>query len=358
MDRPRRYPFPVTIEGTPWGSVEGQAVELYTLTNAHGLTARIATYGATVVELHVPDRTGRLADVALGFDALDDYVRTPLYFGATVGRVGNRIADAAFELAGRRYELFANHGRHHLHGGRRGWDKRVWSAEPSDGPGGPSLLLSLRSPNGEEGYPGSVTATARYSLTDADELAIEMTATTDRTTIVNMVHHTYFNLRGADGDVLDHELELFADAYTPGMPPDGQVVPIRGTPFDFTVPKRIGRDAVAAGSPGGGAPAGYDSNWIVNGDATALRPVARLVEPESGRVLTLRANQPGVQFYSGVFLDGSTRGKSRVHTQASGLCLEPQAFPNAINVPSWRDQVILEPGRTYRHEAVFGFSTE
>jgi aldose 1-epimerase len=261
-------------------------------------------------------------------------------------------------LDGRRYELFANHGRHHLHGGRRGWDKRVWSAEPVEGPGGPSVRLTLESPDGEEGYPGTVTATTQYTLTDADELAIEMTATTDRATIVNMVHHTYFNLRGTGGDVLDHELQLFADAYTPGMPPDGQVVPIRGTPFDFTAPKPIGRDVAAAGSPGGGAPSGYDSNWIVNGDATTLRPVARLVEPRSGRVLTLRANQPGVQFYSGVFLDGSTRGKGRVHTLSSGLCLEPQAFPNAINVPGWRDQVILEPGRIYRHEAAFGFSTE
>ena len=348
----------MAIEGTAWGSVDGQAVELYTLTNDRGLIARISTYGAIVVELHVPDRDGRLADVALGFDALDDYVRWPLYFGATVGRVGNRIADAAFELDGRRYDLFANHGRHHLHGGRRGWDKRVWSAVATETPEGPSLRLTLESPDGEEGYPGTVKATTRYTLTAANELAIEMTATTDVTTSVNMVHHTYFNLRGTDGDVLDHDLQLFADAYTPGMPPDGRVVPTRATPFDFTTPKPIGRDAAAAGSPGGGAPAGYDSNWIVTGDPAALRPVARLVEPESGRVLSLRANQPGVQFYSGVFLDGSTHGKGRAHTLSSGLCLEPQAFPNAINVPGWRDQVTLQPGQTYRHEAIFGFTTE
>jgi aldose 1-epimerase len=348
----------VTIERRSWGSVDEQAVELYTLTNDRGLIARIATYGATLVELHVPDRDGRLADVALGFDTVDDYVRMPLYFGATVGRVGNRIAEATFELNGRRYDLFANHGRHHLHGGRRGWDKRVWSAEPIEAPGGPSLRLTLTSPDGEEGYPGTVAATTQYTLTDANELVIEMIATTDRTTVVNMVHHTYFNLRGTDGDVLDHELQLFADAYTPGMPPGGQVVPVRGTPFDFSAAKPIGRDVAAARSPGGGAPPGYDSNWIVNGESTALRPVARLVEPESGRVLALRANQPGVQFYSGVFLDGSTGGKGRVHALAGGLCLEPQAFPNAINVPGWRDQVTLEPGRTYRHEAVFGFGTD
>jgi aldose 1-epimerase len=347
----------VTIERTPWGLVADQPVDLYTLTNANGLMARITNYGGIVVELHVPDRQGMLDDIALGFETLDDYVRTPGYFGATVGRVGNRIANATFELGGQRYELFPNHGLNHLHGGRIGWDKRIWDADATETQDGPSLTLDLRSPDGEEGYPGAIMATTRYTLTDANELDIEMTATTDQTTIVNMVHHTYFNLGPIGGDILDHELQLFADAYTPGMPPDGRVVPVSGTPFDFTAPKPIGRDHQAAGSPGGGSPAGYDSNWIVNGDPTALRPVARILEPISGRVMTLRANQPGVQFYSGVFLDGTTRGKGRLHTLSSGLCLEPQAFPNAINVPEWRDQVILEPGRTYRHEAVFGFTT-
>ena len=347
----------MTIEQTAWGSVDDQPVDLFTLTNAHGLVTRIATFGATVVELHVPDRRGRLADVALGFDTLDEYVRTPRYFGATVGRVGNRIADARFELAGRRFDLSANHGRHHLHGGRKGWDKVVWAAEPIETANGPSLLLGLQSADGDEGYPGTIDAATRYTLTDSNELVIEMTATTDRTTIVNMVHHTYFNLRSIGGDILGHELQVTADAYTPGMPPDGRMVPVRGTPFDFTDSKPIGRDHQAAGSPGGGAPAGFDSNWIVNGDPTALRPVARLADPTSGRVMTLRANQPGVQFYSGVFLDSTTRGKGRIHSVSSGLCLEPQAFPNAINVPDWRDQVILEPGQTYRHEAVYGFTT-
>ena len=347
----------MSIEQTPWGSVDDQPVHLYTLKNGNGLIARITNYGGIVVELHVPDREGQLGDIALGFGSLEEYVRTPGYFGAIVGRVGNRIADARFELRGRRYDLFANHGPNHLHGGRIGWDKRVWQAVAAETQDGPSLLLSLRSPDGEEGYPGSVSATTRYTLTDANELAIEMTATTDRTTIVNMVHHTYFNLGAVGGDILDHELQLFADSYTPGMPPDGRVVQVRGTPFDFTESKPIGRDHEAAGSAGGGAPAGYDSNWIVNGEPTALRPVARLFGPGSGRLMTLRANQPGVQFYSGVFLDGTTGGKGRVHSLSSGLCLEPQAFPNAINVPSWRDQVILEPGQTYRHEMVFGFST-
>jgi aldose 1-epimerase len=347
----------MTIDRTAWGLADDGPVDLYTLTNGHGLVARISTYGATLVELHVPDRHGVLTDVALGFDTLDEYIRTSFYFGATVGRAANRIADAVFELAGRRYELFANHGRHHLHGGRKGWDKLVWSAEAADTPDGPAVELRRSSPDGEEGYPGTVAAATRYTLTDRNELAIEMTATTDRTTIVNMVHHTYFNLAGA-GEILDHELQLFADAFTPGMPPIGEIVPVAGTPFDFIAPKAIGRDLEAAGSPGGGAPAGYDSNWIVNGEPGVLRPVARLADPRSGRVMALRANQPGVQFYSGGFLDGTTGGKGRVHGRATGLCLEPQAFPNAINVPGWRDQVILEPEQTYRHEAVYGFSAE
>jgi aldose 1-epimerase len=348
----------MTIERTPWGAVDDQSVHLFTLTNPDGLVARITNYGAIVVELHAPDREGRLGDIALGFGSLDEYVRTPKYFGATVGRVGNRIANATFELGGRRYDLSANHGPNHLHGGRIGWDKRVWDAEAAETRDGPSLMLALRSPDGEEGYPGTVHATTRYTLTDANELAIEMTATTDHTTIVNMVHHTYFNLGRIGGDILDHQLQLFADAYTPGMPPDGRVVRVDGTPFDFTQPKPIGRDHEAAGSAGGGAPAGYDSNWIVNGELTALRPVARLFEPVSGRLMTLRSNQPGVQFYSGVFLDGTTGGKGRRHTTLSGLCLEPQAFPNAINVPAWRNQVILAPGQTYRHETVFSFGAD
>lgn len=349
----------MTIARIPWGETDDGPVELFTLTNAHGLIARVTTYGAILVELHVPDRTGVLGDVTLGFESLGDYARTPRYFGATVGRVGNRIADARFELAGRRHELFANHGRHHLHGGRSGWDRAIWIAEPDETPAGSSLLLRHRSPDGDEAYPGAVEATARYTLTDDDELAIVMTAETDQTTLVNMVHHSYFNLAAeAGGDVLGHELQLHADAFTPGMPPDGRVVPVAGTAFDFTRAKPIGRDHAAAGSPGGGAPAGYDSNWIVTGDPTAIRPIARLVEPRSGRVMTLRANQPGVQFYSGVFLDGTSRGKGRVHDLNGGLCLETQAFPNAINVPGWRDQVILEPGATYRHEMVFGFSTD
>lgn len=349
----------MTVSRTTWGQSAGCPVDLFRLTNANGLVARITSYGATLVELHVPDRSGRSGDVVLGFDTLAEYLATPFYFGATVGRVGNRIANASFELAGQRHVLPANHGPHHLHGGHRGWDRAVWAAEPIETEAGTAVEFRLRSTDGDEGYPGAVEAATRYSLTDADELMIEMTATTDRTTLLNMVHHSYFNLGSEpDGDILGHRLQIHADTFTPGMPPDGRVVPVAGTPFDFSQPKAIGRDLLAAGSPGADAPAGYDSNWIVTGEPTALRPVARLVEPGAGRVMTVRADQPGVQFYSGVFLDGKGRGKDRLHGRYGGLCLETQAFPNAINVPAWRGQVILEAGRTYRHTMVFGFSTD
>jgi aldose 1-epimerase len=349
----------MTIIEEGWGAVDGRAVSLYTLTNANGLTARITNYGGTVVGLLTPDRNGMLGDVVLGLDTLEAYTRSTLYFGATVGRMGNRIAGATFELDGESYSLAANHAPHHLHGGARGWDKSVWSAEPTETPSGPSLRLAHESIDGDEGYPGTVRAATTYSLTNDNELAIEMTATTDQTTIVNMVHHSYFNLDvDPTSDVRGHELQLFAGTWTPGMPPAGSVLTVAGSPFDFTVPKAIGRDLLAAGSPGAGAPAGYDSNWIVDGEPNALRPVARLRDPESGRVMTLRADQPGVQFYSGVFLDGASHGKGRTHGRYSGLCLETQAIPNAINVPAWRDQAILAPGQTYRHETIYGFATD
>jgi aldose 1-epimerase len=332
-------------------------VELYTLTNLNGLMLKVATYGAIVTELHVPDRHGKLADVVLGFEDLDGYVKSSPYFGATVGRVANRIRDAKFELAGKKYPLVANNPPHHLHGGTRGWDKVVWSALERQSPDGPGLELSYVSKDGEEGYPGTVSARVVYTLTNANELRIEMQATTDQTTLVNLAHHSYWNLNGHDaGPITDHELTLFADNYTPGDPavPTGVVKPVKGTPFDFTEPKLIGQDLPATG----GTPLGYDHNWVVNGDPGTLRPVARVRAPKSGRVLTLDADQPGVQFYSGNFLDGSAVGKGATYTRHSGLCLETQKFPNAINVPAWAKQVILEPGQTYRHTMVHRFSTE
>jgi aldose 1-epimerase len=337
--------------------VDNTAVQLYTLTNSRGLVAKITNYGATVTELHVPDRAGTLADVVLGFNSVEEYAKGTAYFGAIVGRVANRIGNSEFTLEGIRYRLAANDKPHHLHGGRIGWNRVVWNAKPIDTPDGPSLELTYVSKDGEEGYPGAVSARTVYTLTNNNELKVEMEATTDKVTLVNMAHHSYWNLGGHNsGTILDHELTLFADRYTPGTPmvPDGRVVPVKGTPFDFTTPKSVGKDLKQTG----GTPIGYDHNFIVNGDPNQLRQVARLKDPKSGRVMTVSANQPGVQFYTGNFLDGSVKGKGATYGQHAALCLETQKFPNAINVPGWQDQVILRPGTKYRHVMVHAFSAE
>jgi len=347
------------IDKVKWGEADGKEVDLYTLTNKNGLIAKISNYGAIITELHVPDRKGKLGDIVFGYDNLADYVKKTPYFGCTVGRVGNRIANAKFELDGKSYKLAANNGPHHLHGGVKGWDKVVWDAEATETPAGPALKLTYTSKDGDEGYPGTVKATTIYTLTNENELKVEMEATTDKATPLNMVHHTYWNLHGGtEGDIQDHLLTLHAAKYTPGMPPDGKVAPVTGTPFDFTKPKEIGKDLKAAGPPGAGAPIGYDENWIVDGDAHAMRPVAKLEDPKSGRVMTVEADQPGVQFYAGIFMDGTTKGKGRTHTQYSALCLETQKFPNSINVPAWKNEVILRPGQTYKHTMVHKFTTE
>jgi aldose 1-epimerase len=341
-----------------YGDLDGHGVERYTLTNADGLTLRVITYGAIITEFHVPDRAGKKADIVLGFDKLDGYVKGSPYFGATVGRVANRIANAKFELEGKKYTLAANNAPHHLHGGNKGWDKVVWEAEPVDVANGAALKLTYVSPDGEEGYPGKLTATTVYTLTNDNALKVEMSATTDKTTLVNMAHHTYWNLAGhASGSIKDQVLQLFATQYTPpdGLVPDGRIAKVAGTPFDFTQPKPIGKDLVAAG----GTPIGFDHNFVVDGEAHQLRPVAKLHDPSSGRTLAIDADQPGVQFYSGNFLDGKAVGKGgAVYTQYSGLCLETQKFPNSINVPEWREEVILAPGKTYQHTMIHRFSVE
>ena len=330
---------------------------MFTLANAHGLKAKITNYGATLTALEVPDRNGKLADIVLGFDDLAGYEHGNAFFGATVGRVANRIRNATFSLAGKTYHLAANDPPHALHGGPKGFSKVVWDAQPVETSAGPSLELTYVSKDGEEGYPGTVTAKTTYTLTDANELKVEMVATTDRTTLVNLANHSYWNLAGHDaGPITDHELTLYADAYTPGDPmvPTGVVKPVSGTPFDFRTPKAIGRDLQKAG----GKPIGFDHNFIINGEPNTLRPVAKLRDPKSGRVLTLEANQPGLQFYSGNFLNGTLHGKGVTYAQYTGLCLETQKFPNAINVPAWQSQVILEPGQTYRHVMIVRFGVE
>ena len=348
---------PRADEPREFGKLDGAPVHVYTLTNRNGLVARVTNYGATLTELHVPDRAGTLADVVTGFESLDGYLKAGPYFGAIVGRVANRIADARFTLDGTPYTVAANDKPHHLHGGIRGWDKVLWTARPVETADGPSLELTHVSKDGEEGYPGTVTATTIYTLTHRNELRIEMQAATDATTIVNMAHHSYWNLGGhASGTIVDHELTIHADRYTPGSPmvPLGDIKPVQGTPFDFTRAKRVGQDLLQTGL----TPAGYDHNFVVDGDPDQMREVARLEDPKSGRVMTLSANQPGVQFYTGNFLDGSLAGKGATYVQHAALCLETQKFPNAINVPGWRDQVVLRPGQTYRHLMVHAFTTE
>jgi aldose 1-epimerase len=345
------------IEQAAYGKADGKDAWLFTLTNAQGLKAKITNFGATLTSLEVPDRDGKLADIVLGLDDVASYERGTAFFGATVGRVANRIRDAKFKLDGHEYHLAANDPPHHLHGGPRGFYRVIWDPKPFETPEGPALELTYVSKDGEEGYPGTVKVKTTYTLTQANELRVVMEATTDRKTIVNLANHTYWNLGGYDsGKITDHELVLWADHYTPGDPlvPIGVVKAVKGTPFDFTTPKAIGLDLQKAG----GKPVGYDVNYVVNGEPHTQRPVARVKDPKSGRVMWLEANQPGVQFYSGNFLDGSIHGKGASYPQYSGFCLETQAFPNAINVPAWQNQVILEPGTTYRHVMVSRFGVE
>ncbi len=353
-------PKPASITKSAFGTVDGKEVNLYVLTNAKGLVMKVTNYGTIVTELRVPDRTGKLADIVGGYENLEAYVKKTPYFGATIGRVANRIKNGRFQLEGKTYQLAANDPPNALHGGKKGWDKVVWDVvSTNDTPQGPTIKFSYLSKDGEEGYPGNVTATVTYALTNDNEFKIDMEATTDKTTIVSMAHHSYWNLGGYDsGTIADHELTLYADKYTPGDPvvANGVVKPVKGTPFDFTTPKSIGKDLKAVVIKGN--PPGYDHNWVVNGDPHALRPAAKIKDPKSGRVMTIEGDQPGVMFYAGLFLDGTLTGKGHVYKQYEAFCMETQKFPNSINVPAWKNEVILKPGQTYKHVMIHRFTTE
>ena len=333
---------------------------LFTLANARGCEARIATRGATVVSLRVPDRSGALDDVVLGHDALEGYLAASPYFGAIVGRYGNRIAHGRFTLDGTAYRLAANDGAHHLHGGVRGFDKVVWEGAPVDGADGAGVRLRYRSPDGEEGYPGTLDVEATYTLTARNELVVALRATADRATPVNLTHHGYFNLAGAGrGDVLDHELTIHADAFVPvdaGLIPTGALAPVEGTPLDFRAPARIGA-RIDADHPQLRRAGGYDHTFVLRppGAPGALAHAARLVEPITGRTLDVHTTEPGLQLYSGNFLDGSIRGKAgRVYGHRAALCLETQHFPDSPNQPAF-PSTILRPGEEYRSRTVFAF---
>ena len=335
---------------------EGTEIELYILTNKKGLVAKVTTYGAILTELRVPDREGRLGDIVLGFDNLDQYVKGHPFFGATTGRVANRIARGKFTLDGAEHTLAVNNGPNHLHGGIKGFDKRVWKAEAIESWRGPSVILTYTSADGEEGYPGNLRVTVTYTLTDENELRIDYTATTDKATPVNLTNHSYFNLAGS-GDILAHELTLNADRYTPTddtLIPTGEIAGVKGTPVDFTKPTPIGARFNQLKSK----PVGYDHNFVINNGGKKLTLAARVHEPKSGRVMEVFTTEPGVQLYTANHLDGSLKGVGGVvYAQYNAFCLETQHFPDSVNHPNF-PSVILRPRQTYSTTTVHKFSAK
>jgi aldose 1-epimerase len=358
---------PSTITKADFGQTPaGQPVEIYTLHNSRGAEARIMTYGGIVQSLRVPDKTGKFDDVVLGFDTLDGYTRDSYvsacpYFGALIGRYGNRIGGAKFTLEGQTYTLAGNNHGNSLHGGLKGFDKVVWTARPSVGIHGPQLVLAYVSKDGEEGFPGNLEVTAIYTLTDDNALKLEYTAKTDKPTVVNLTHHSYFNLAGqGNGTILNHLVYINSEQTTPvdaGLITTGEFKSVAGTPFDFRQPTTIGAriddpDTVLQYGPG------YDHNWVINKPFGLLGRMARVTEPTTGRVLEVWSDEPGLQFYAGNFLDGSLTGKGgKVYPRRSGFCMEPQHYPdspNKANFPS----VELKPGETYHNTIIYKFSVE
>ena len=346
----KKESFGVTTDGVP--------VDLYTFTNANGVEVRAMTYGGIILSLRVPDREGRLGDVVLGFDTLGGYLQDSPYFGAIVGRYGNRIARGRFALEGKPYTLAVNNGPNALHGGRKGFDKVVWRAEPFKKDDGVGVVFLYTSPDGEEGYPGRLETTVTYTLNDANALRIDYHAVADKATPVNLTQHTYFNLAGA-GDILSHELMLKASRFTPvdaTLIPTGELRRVEGTPLDFRTPRAIGAriDADDEQIRFGG---GYDHNFVLERAADDPLPLAaRVYEAGSGRVLEVYTTQPGLQFYSGNFLDGTLTGKAgTVYRRRTGFCLETQHFPDSPNHPDF-PSTILQPGKEYRQRAVYAFS--
>ena len=345
-----RAPFGTLPDGTP--------VELYTLTNAQGVEVRAMTDGGIIVSLRVPDRDGKLDDVVLGYDDAASYARNNSpYMGAIIGRYGNRIAQGRFRLDGATYKLATNNGPNHLHGGLKGFDKVVWRGEPlKDG-----VAFTYTSRDGEEGYPGTLTVRVTYTLNDRNELSIAYEATTDKPTVVNLTQHTYFNLAGqAARDVLGHVLRLDANRYTPvdaTLIPTGEIASVEGTPLDFRQPTPIGAH-ITDDDPQIKNGSGFDHNFVLNRADDGLQHAARVVEPTTGRVLDIATTEPGVQFYSGNFLDGTITGKGgRVYAKRTGFCLETQHYPDSPNQASF-PSTTLRPGQSYRSRTVWTFSTD
>ncbi len=349
------------IQKAPFGkTADGQAVDIYTLTNKNSLEAKIMTYGGTVVSLKTPDKDGKLQDIILGFDTLEPYLAGVPYFGATIGRFGNRIADGRFTLDGVTYQLPKNNGPNSLHGGDKGFDKRVWSAKPIESKSGPELQLTYISADGEEGYPGKLTVHVTYQLRNTNALAIDYKATTTKPTVINLTNHTYFNLSGDfDQPITDELLTIDADSYTPvnsTLIPTGKIEPVAGTPFDFRKPTVIGAGIDADNEQIHYGP-GYDHNWVlVKPKVDAMTTAAVLSDPTSGRVMTVKTTEPGLQFYSGNFLDGLPSGKGTVFKHRTALTLETQHYPDSPNESSF-PSTVLRPGQTYVSHTVYDFST-
>jgi aldose 1-epimerase len=351
--------LPLIDAATFGGETDGKKVELFTLKNSSGIVAQITNYGGRVVSLWVPDRDGKFEDVVLGFPTLEGYQKTTEpYFGALIGRYGNRIARGEFTLNDSLYKLATNNGPNHLHGGIKGFNNVVWDAVQSDDK---TLLLSYFSADGEEGYPGNLQVNVTYELTDGNELKIEYKATTDKATPVNLTHHSFFNLKGAgNGDTNDHILQINAASYTPvndGLIPTGEISPVEGTPFDFRTPAPIGarvneeNQQLAYGK-------GYDHNWVIQPSDSLLNFAAKVVEPASGRTMEVFTNEPGIQFYGGNFLAGNDTGKyGKVYPFRGSLCLETQHFPDSPNQPSF-PSAILEPGQEYYSVCIYKFGKE
>jgi aldose 1-epimerase len=353
-----------TISKEAFGSVDAQAVDRYTLTNCNGMEVKILTYGGILQSIRVPDRHGNVVNVALGFDNLADYVAKSPYFGCITGRYANRIALGKFTLDGVTYQLPINNPPNSLHGGTKGFDKRVWAASPVQTATTVGLELTYTSPDGEMGYPGTLKTKVTYTLTEQNQIAMNYVATTDKPTIVNLTNHTYWNLAGeGSGAIYGHVLQLNADRYTPVDPtliPTGVIDPVAGTPLDFTKPTAIGdriRDGFAQLVIG----RGYDHNWVLNRSSPtdqSMIVAARVLEPTSGRVLTITTTEPGIQFYSGNFLDGTLVGTSgRMYRQGDGFALETQHYPDSPNEPSF-PSTVLRPGHVYHTQTIYQLSTQ
>jgi aldose 1-epimerase len=339
-----------------FGSVKGEPVERFTMKNARGVTVQAISYGGIITSITTPDRTGAIADIVLGFDSIDGYLKDHPFFGAIIGRYGNRIAKGRFTLDGQTYKLATNNGPNHLHGGVRGFDKAVWQAAPLAGKNG--VAFTRTSPDGEEGYPGTLTVRVSYELTDSNQLIVEYHATTDKATPVNLTQHSYFNLAGdGAGDILGQSLVLNADRFTPvdaTLIPTGEIATVEGTPFDFRQPTTIGA-RIKEPHPQLKFGQGYDHNWVLNRRSAGLQMAAIAMDPASGRTLEVTTTEPGIQFYAGNFLDGTITGKGgHVYKQRAGFCLETQHFPDSPNQPNF-PSTVLKPGEEYKTSTVFTF---